>query len=234
MVTDPKKWPTWKVLHQLLPFFSSFKNKVYFWLCWILLPLGLFSSGGKQARLGAEHGLLIAVVSLIAAPWLWSAGSVVWHTSLVAPWHVGSSRIRDCNRVSCIIDRKILTTEHQGKFYSSTASSVKLCLLTTYLLGNLRKNKPKYQHLQILAIICWYCFCPSTVLNTSSTWLLNPCNSARWITGADTEAHLDWVTGTDHIVSKYSIHVTVQGGSPVGKMRHTWIGVTGPDHIVSK
>ena len=60
-------------------------------------------------------GLLIAVV-----PWLWDPGSKaqglqqlqvsgsraqsqqLWLMSLVAPWHMGSSRIQDQTRVSCI------------------------------------------------------------------------------------------------------------------------------------
>ena len=155
-VTDLKKWPAWKVLHQLLPFLFLlfFKKEFIFGCAGSLLLLGLFSSGGKQGlTLGAEHGLLIVVVSLVAAPWLWSAGSVVWHTSLVTPWHVGSSG-SGIVTVSPALTGRFFTTEHQGSFYSSTTSSVKIMLANYISLRNLRKNKPKYPHLQILANIC--------------------------------------------------------------------------------
>jgi len=45
------------------PFF----NKIYFWLCWIFVAARAFL---KWQQAVAEHGLLIAVVSLVAAPWL--------------------------------------------------------------------------------------------------------------------------------------------------------------------
>ena len=43
----------------------------------------------------------------VAAPGLWSTGSVLWCMSLVALLHVESSQIRDCACVSCI-GRQIL------------------------------------------------------------------------------------------------------------------------------
>ena len=54
---------------------------IYFWLRWDLVAVRAFSSC-------AAWGLLS------------SYGSVVWHTGLVAPRHVGSSRIRDWTCVS--------------------------------------------------------------------------------------------------------------------------------------
>ena len=40
----------------------------------------------------------------------------LWYVMLVAPWHLGSSQLRDQNHVSCI-GRQILTIEPPGKLY---------------------------------------------------------------------------------------------------------------------
>ena len=47
------------------------------------------------------HGLKLWLVgSVVVAPGLWSTGSAVWQTGLVAPLHVGSSRMRDLTHFS--------------------------------------------------------------------------------------------------------------------------------------
>ena len=75
-----------------------------------------FCSCCKWGLLFVEvHWLLIAVVSLVVEhrlqvhglQQLWLTGSraqaqQLWHTGLVAPWHVGSSRTRDRTCVRCI------------------------------------------------------------------------------------------------------------------------------------
>ena len=55
----------------------------------------------------AVHRLLVEVASFVAEHGLWSMGSVVWCTDLVAPPHVESSQSRDLTCVSCT-DRWIL------------------------------------------------------------------------------------------------------------------------------
>ena len=79
---------------------------IYFWLCWVVVAESAFlcSRWGPLPHLGtwashavaflvAEHGLL--------GPW---ALGLQWLRllGLVLPRHVGSSRIRDQTRVSCI------------------------------------------------------------------------------------------------------------------------------------
>ena len=55
---------------------SLFKNFIYFWLCWVFLLCGLFSSCREQGLLFiAEQGLLIVVASLVAEQGLQSTGS---------------------------------------------------------------------------------------------------------------------------------------------------------------
>ena len=68
---------------------ASFK-KIYFSLrCVFVAALGL--------SLVTVSGLLVAVVSLFAEHRLYSVHGLqqLWHTDLVAPWHVGFSRSRD-------------------------------------------------------------------------------------------------------------------------------------------
>ena len=94
-------------------------QRIYFYLFIYLslAALGLccctlaFSSCGKLGLLFfAVRGLLIAVASLVAErglQQLWLAGSRVqaqqlWHTGLVAPWHMGSSQHRDRTHGPCI------------------------------------------------------------------------------------------------------------------------------------
>ena len=66
-----------------------------------LLLCGFFSSCSEQRLLSSccawavvEHGLQSCQASAVVAPGLESTGSM-WHTSLVAPGHVGSSQTRD-------------------------------------------------------------------------------------------------------------------------------------------
>ena len=48
-------------------FFLIKKNFFYFWLHWVFIAHGLFSSGGEQGLLFVVvRGLLIAVASLVA------------------------------------------------------------------------------------------------------------------------------------------------------------------------
>ena len=89
------------------------------------LSLGLFSSRSR-AHSVALCGLLIKTACLVAAHRLYteavaatprrlcfSTGSVVGVQGLVAPWHAGSSRIRDQIRVSCIGRQILLPPSHQ-------------------------------------------------------------------------------------------------------------------------
>ena len=94
---------------------------IYFWLCWVFVavcgfPLVMVSGEPLPA---VARGLLIVVASLDLVfgsysmlLWpvhleLWLMGlrggaQQLWHTSPVAPWHVGSSQTRDWTRVPCI------------------------------------------------------------------------------------------------------------------------------------
>ena len=53
------------------------------------------------------HGLLVVVASFVAEHGLGGQAQYLWHTGLVDPWPVRSSRIRDGIRGSCI-GRQIL------------------------------------------------------------------------------------------------------------------------------
>ena len=54
-----------------------------------------FSSSGKLGLLCVEvNGLLTAVASLVVG--------TLWHSGLVAPWHMESSQRRDRTHVPCI------------------------------------------------------------------------------------------------------------------------------------
>ena len=107
-------------------FFFFFYKFIYF-IYLFLAALGLcccawaFSSCGEQGLLFvAVRRLLIAVASLVAEYDTYLLGSrhadfsscgtraqQLWHTGLVAPWHVGSSRTRTRTHVPCI-GRRIL------------------------------------------------------------------------------------------------------------------------------
>ena len=72
---------------------------IYLWLCWVFITawgLSLVAASGGYS-LVAVHGLLIAMVSLVAV-----LGQSLWHMGLVAPQHVGSSPIRDRTHVPFI------------------------------------------------------------------------------------------------------------------------------------
>ena len=84
-----------------------------FWLCWVLLLPGLFSSCNKWVHSslrcssfslwGYSFVFFCGVQALVVlAPGLWSTGSIVVGTGLVAPQHVGSSWTRDQTCVPCI------------------------------------------------------------------------------------------------------------------------------------
>ena len=79
---------------------------IYFWLGWVFVAVhGLFSSYGEWGlfllrSMGSRH-----VGSVDVARGLWSAGSVVWRTDLVAP-RSSWTRARTC--VPCI-GRRILS-----------------------------------------------------------------------------------------------------------------------------
>ena len=69
-------------------------------------------AASRGYSLVAVHRLLIAVASLVVGQGL----QELWLMDLVAPWHMGSSRIRDQTRIYCI-GRRIFffTTEPPGK-----------------------------------------------------------------------------------------------------------------------
>lgn len=78
--------------------------------CWVFTGARAFSlvGAGRGHSLGAMHGLLVVVASLVADHGLWNAqtSAVVAHT-LSCSSEVGSSRTRGQTHVSCI-DRSIL------------------------------------------------------------------------------------------------------------------------------
>ena len=96
-------------------------NFIYLWLYWLLLlgiPLlwwgGATRCGARASHCGGFSGRWARVLGCGGfrschawAQWLWFAGfgaqvQQLWHTSSVAPWHVGSSWIKDWTHVSCI------------------------------------------------------------------------------------------------------------------------------------
>ena len=92
------------VLLFLCYLFVYFKSHfIYFWLHWGLCCVRAFSGCSKQGLLFvAVHRLLIAVASLVAEHRLWVRElQQLWHTGLVALWHVESSWIRDRTHVPC-------------------------------------------------------------------------------------------------------------------------------------
>ena len=99
---------------------------------------GLLSSCSVQACLqwflswstgSRAHSLqyLPHVGSVVVAPWLWSTGSVVWHTNLVAPRPVGSFPIRSQSGFPCISSLIFIqgaTREaHLSKFLNTSVMS---------------------------------------------------------------------------------------------------------------
>ena len=101
---------------------------IYFWLHWVFVAargLSLVAVSGGYSSLGCTVLLwrLLLLQSTGSrhagfsscdawAQWLWLMGSraqaqKLWRTGLVAPRHVGSSRIRDRTRVPCI-GRRVL------------------------------------------------------------------------------------------------------------------------------
>ena len=97
--------------------FFFFLNFIYFWLHFgsLLLHVGFLQLWGAGATLPfgaqASHwgGFSWCRVGLQACmlQQLWLMGSRVqaqqlWHTGLLAPWHVGSSRTRDRTHAPCI------------------------------------------------------------------------------------------------------------------------------------
>ena len=117
------------LLKSISSFFKIFLNFFYFWLCWVFvaaheLSLVAVSGGYSSLRcVGFSLSWLLLLRSTGSrhagfsscgtwAQQLWLAGSraqaqQLWHTGLVAPWHVGSSRTRAQTRVPCIV-RQIL------------------------------------------------------------------------------------------------------------------------------
>ena len=91
---------------------------IYSGLCWVFVTVRAFLSlWGARATLLVACGLLTAVASLgtgnrqrrLQCCCCTSSGAAVpraqaqelWHTGLVAPWHVASFRPKDRTRVSC-------------------------------------------------------------------------------------------------------------------------------------
>ena len=111
------------MLH-LLFFFNLLILFVYFWLRWVFVAahgLSLVAASGGHSSLQCVDFSLRWLLLLqstgsrctgfsscgMRAQQLWHAGSRaqaqwLWHMSLVAPWHVGSSRTRARTRVLCI------------------------------------------------------------------------------------------------------------------------------------
>ena len=142
------------------PFFF-FLNKVYLFLavldlhcCWGFSQV----APSRGYSLVAEHGLLIAVVSLVVTLSLEHRLSSVAH-ELGRSSACGIFPDQGSYQYPLHQQEDSLPLNHQGSFYSSTTNNVKMALANNLPLGNLRKNKPKYPHLQILANICWCCFC---------------------------------------------------------------------------
>ena len=69
---------------------------IYLWLCRVCVAVRASLSLCERGRFsGWPHGRLIAVVSLVAEHQPHGTDSVVMALGLVAPWYVGSSRIRN-------------------------------------------------------------------------------------------------------------------------------------------
>ena len=106
----------WTVGNWVNPNFFFFFFLI-FWLCWVFVGACLLFCSCSERRLLfiAVHGLLIAVASLccgaqalgtqasvVVARGFYSAGSVLRHMGLLAPWNVGSSWTRAGAHVPCI------------------------------------------------------------------------------------------------------------------------------------
>ena len=86
-----------------------FKNKfiylfIYFWLCWVSVAargLSLVVASGATLRCGARASHC-GGFSCCGARALGVQAQKLWHTGLVAPWHVGSSQTRARTCVPCI------------------------------------------------------------------------------------------------------------------------------------
>ena len=75
--------PHFTFAHETVAYAAAFLKKILFicfWLCWVILAVLMGSSLAAVSRgysLLVVHRHLIAVASLVAAPRLWSTGSVV-------------------------------------------------------------------------------------------------------------------------------------------------------------
>ena len=118
----PVSWSWWcccwwqSVDFRFLFFYFNNFDLFIFWLWWVSIITSAFLSvtAGRGDSLAAEHGLLFAVASLIAehgpeGMGLSSYDSQAleqtqqwWRTGLVAPRHVGSSRIRGWTLTFCV------------------------------------------------------------------------------------------------------------------------------------
>ena len=72
----------------------------YLWLCWVLLPCGLFSSCCEQGLL-SSYAASAAVHRRPIAGGRRAWGLELWCTGPAAPQHVGSSWIRGPAPVCC-------------------------------------------------------------------------------------------------------------------------------------
>ena len=107
---------------------SLFKKCIHFWLRWVstaALGLSLVLASGASLSF-SDAQVSCCGASLVLGHRLSARGlSKLWCTGLVAPWHVGSSWIRDQTSVPCI-GRWILN--HWTTREDPQAYSLPLCL----------------------------------------------------------------------------------------------------------
>ena len=132
-------------------FISFFFINLFILFILFLAALGLrccaraFSScSERRLLLVAVRGLLIAVASLVADHGLQVCGlQQLWHTGLVAPWHVGSFRTRAQTHVPCI-GRQILNhcATREALFFSfcSSDSIILIVLSSSPILSSASSN----------------------------------------------------------------------------------------------
>ena len=77
---------------------------IYFWLCWVFVAargLSLVAASGGYSSLRCVR-FSLRWLHLLRNTGSRAQAQKLWHTDLVAPRHVGSSRTRDRTRVPCI------------------------------------------------------------------------------------------------------------------------------------
>ena len=122
---------------------SSLSPTSFLWLRQMgaTLPRGAWAShcSGLSCRRAQALGCTGFSACGTWARWLWLPGfraqaQHLWHTGLAAPWHVGSSQIRDPTGVTCITKqilnhwttRKASVCRFTKSFYESLCCTLKL------------------------------------------------------------------------------------------------------------